>query len=149
MCIHREMTEERLSQTGTSQQEARYRTMLTFGNRTLALEDSRAVWSSFLETLFQDIRFGLRMRRKNPGFTATAVLTLALGIGANSTIFSWINATLLNPIPGVSHASEYVELVTGVSYPDYLDLRDRNHSLSALVACDLFPMDLTTRVFRR
>ncbi len=115
-----------------------------FGNVGLINEVTRDVWAwRWIEEIGQDVRYGLRTLRKNLGFTAVAILTLALGIGANSTIFSWINATLLNPIPGVSHASEYVELVTGVSYPDYVDLRDRNHTLSALVACDLFPMDLT------
>ena len=84
-----------------------------------------------METLIQDVRYGLRMLRKSPCLTAVAVLTLALGIGANSTIFSWINGTLLNPIPGVSHTSECVEL-TGLSYPDYVDLRDRNHSFSVI-----------------
>lgn len=95
-----------------------------------------------MSTLVQDFRFGLRLLLRSPGFAAAAILALALGIGANSTIFSWIKGTLLNPIPGVSHAGEYVEL-TGLSYPDYVDLRDRNHSLSALIASDLYPMELT------
>ena len=102
-------------------------------------------------TLLQDLKHGLRMLIKNPGFTAVAVLTLALGIGANSTIFSWINSTLLNPIPGVTHTSEMFALSRGgtarsapsFSYLDYVDLRDRNRSFSSLMASDIRPMDLT------
>lgn len=102
-------------------------------------------------TFWQDIRHGMRVLLKSPGFTVIAVLTLALGIGANSTIFSWINSTVLDPIPGVSHASQYVLLTTGgrnndspLSYPDYVDLRDRNHSFSALTGSALTSMDLTS-----
>jgi predicted permease len=93
--------------------------------------------------LFQDVRYGLRMLAKNPGFTAIVVLTLALGIGANSTIFSWINSTLLNPIPGVAHTSELVSVMRGersehptppFSYLDYADLRDHTQSFSGLLA---------------
>ena len=93
--------------------------------------------------LFQDVRYGLRMLAKSPGFTAIVVLTLALGIGANSTIFSWINSTLLNPIPGVAHTSDLVTVMRGersehptppFSYLDYADLRDHNQSLSSLLA---------------
>jgi predicted permease len=101
--------------------------------------------------LIQDIRFGLRTLRKSPGFAAIAVLTLALGIGANTTIFSWINSTLLNPIPGVSHTSNLASLMMGTdptdpnvfSYPDYLDFRARNHSFSGLAAYNLRTVNLT------
>ena len=101
-------------------------------------------------TMIQEFRYALRVLRKSPGFAAIAILTLALGIGANSTIFSWINSTVLNPIPGVKHTNEYIALTAGtnadvnpISYPDYKDLRDRNHSLSGFVAYSLWPMDLT------
>jgi predicted permease len=95
-----------------------------------------------MNTLIQDLKFGLRMLAKKPGFTAVAVLTLALGIGANSTIFSWINSTLLNPIPGVTHTSDLVTVMRGersehpsppFSYLDYLDLRNHTQSFSGLL----------------
>ncbi len=94
-------------------------------------------------TTLQDLKYGLRMLAKSPVFTAIVVLTLALGIGANSTIFSWINSTLLNPIPGVAHTSDLVTVMRGersehpsppFSYLDYADLRDHTQSLSNLLA---------------
>jgi predicted permease len=103
-----------------------------------------------MRVLIREFRHGLRALLKAPGFTIIAILTLALGIGANSTIFSWINSTLLNPIPGVAHTSQYVELTAGpagddapISYPDYVDLRDRNHSLSSLIVYTLWSVDIT------
>ena len=96
-----------------------------------------------MQTLLQDVRFGLRMLAKSPSFTFLVVLMLALGIGANSTIFSWINSTLLTPIPGVSHTSDMVAVLRGeisehptppFSYPDYMDVRARTQSLSGLLA---------------
>jgi len=96
-----------------------------------------------MSNLLQDLRYGLRMLAKNPGFTAIAVLTLALGIGANLTIFSWIRGTLLDPVPGVRHTADLVSVMRGersehptapFSYPDYLDLRREVHSLSGLLA---------------
>jgi predicted permease len=100
-----------------------------------------------METLLQNLRYALRMLRKNPGFTVVAVVTLALGIAANTTIFSWINATLLNPIPGVSRPSEMVAVEMGragsFSYPDFLDLRDRNNSFAGITAFAFAPASLT------
>ena len=96
-----------------------------------------------MSTLLHDLRYGLRLLAKNPGFTAIVVLTLALGIGANSTIFSWISSTLLDPIPGVADTSKLVSVMRGersehptppFSYPDYVDLRARTRSLSGLLA---------------
>lgn len=94
-------------------------------------------------TLLQDLKYGLRMLARNPGFTFVAVLTLALGIGATSTIFSWIDSTLLNPIPGIADTSDMVSVMRGTvsehptppfSYPDFLDLRNHNRSFSGLLA---------------
>ena len=96
-----------------------------------------------MQTLLQDVRFGLRLLAKSPGFTLLVVVMLALGMAANSTIFSWINSTLLTPIPGVSHTSDMVAVIRGeisehptppFSYPDYADLRARTQSLSGLLA---------------
>ncbi len=105
-----------------------------------------------MQTLLQDLRYSLRMLAKNPGFAAVAVLTLALGIGANSAIFSLINALLLRPLP-VEKPQELVALYTSdysgplygaSSYPDYVDFRDRNDVFSGLVAYSVTPFSLST-----
>ena len=105
-----------------------------------------------MSTLFQDVRYGIRILAKTPGFTAVVVLTLALGIGANSTIFSWINSTLIDPVPGVADTGKLVSVMRGerseqptppFSYPDYVDLRARTQSLSGLIAYHWDPVSLT------
>ncbi len=96
-----------------------------------------------MEIILADIRYSLRVLAKNPAFTLIAVLTLALGIAANTTIFSWISATILDPIPGARNTSEIVSVMRGersehptppFSYLDYVDLRERTATFSGLMA---------------
>src|SRR5260370_23907083 len=99
-----------------------------------------------LEPLFQDIRFGARMLGKNPGFTAVAILTLALGIGVNTVVFSVVNALMLRPLP-VERPNELAFLENehngpSQSFPNYKDLRDSNHTFAGLVGYRIAPMEL-------
>ena len=105
-----------------------------------------------LSQIVQDVRYALRMLARNPGSSALAILALALGIGANSTIFSLVNALLLRPLP-VEGPEQLVAVYTSdfssgdfgtSSYPDYVDFRDRNQVLSGLVAYTLTPLSLNT-----
>jgi predicted permease len=100
MRFHLEMQTEQNLASGMAAEEAHYAARRQFGNQTWLKEASREMWSlRLIETLIQDLRYGGRMLMKNPGFTSLAVLTLALGIGATTTIFSAVQNILLDPFP--------------------------------------------------
>ena len=94
-----------------------------------------------MTTLLHDLRFALRQLRTSPGFTIAAVLTLALGIGANAVVFSLLNELVLRPLNVPSGQNLYqIERTKGEpseSYPDYVDLRDRNRSFDGLIAYEI------------
>lgn len=103
-----------------------------------------------MHTFWQDIRYGVRMLAKSPGFTLVAVVTLALGIGANTAIFSLVNAILLRPLP-VKEPGQLVSVFPMIknidarafSYPAYVDFRDRNDVFSGLFVTRFAPMSLS------
>ena len=95
-----ELEEEEQRDGGVSEEEAHYAALRAFGNPTLILEQTSAVWSwNWLESLTRDLRFSLRTLRRTPGFTVIAILVMALGIGANVTLFTVVRGVLLKPLP--------------------------------------------------
>ena len=147
--VHIAMAAREREERGEAEGDARAAARREFGNVGLVAEATREMWGwAWLERLWQDVHFGLRMMRRSPGFTAVAVLTLALGIGANTAIFTVINAVMLRMLP-VEDPQRLVALgdpgrvhswSTGTpetisfSYPLYCEVRDHNEVFSSVFA---------------
>jgi len=125
---------------GMDETEARYAARRRLGNVTRLKEISRELWTfASLEALWQDMRYGVRTLRKNPGFSLVAILTLTLGIGANTAMFSVVNGVLLNPLrfPNADRVivlyESKVHFENGaITYPNFLDWQKDNRSFTAM-----------------
>src|SRR5580658_1767706 len=149
LCSQIEMRTQDNIAAGMSSREARYDAQRRFGNSTLMKEDTRAIdIVGWLETTGQNLRYAARMLRRNPGFTLVAILTLALGIGANVAIFTVVHAVLLQPLP-FPHPEQLVRVYddilasnthdVGMSPPELWDLRDKSgvfQDISAIFSDD-------------
>jgi hypothetical protein len=133
---------EELLAEGIPAQEALERARREFGSRARSAEDSRAPWRfQWIEDLGRDLVYGARAFAKRPGFTAIAILSLGIGVGANYVMFTFVDESLLRP-PRIPQGNEVVALVStakdskaaGVSYPDYAAVRDRGESFQGLAA---------------
>jgi predicted permease len=128
-----------LERSGLNRVEAERQARIEFGARERFREESyQALGGNFIQTLTHDVRYSLRLLRKSPGFTIAAVLTLALAIGANALVFGLMDALVLRPlnVPQSESlwATEYGVDTGFQSYPNYLELRDRNQSFDDLAA---------------
>src|SRR6516165_7511903 len=129
---------------GETAESARQAAAREFGNVPLVQDVTRDMWGqAWLEQLGRDVRYALRQLCKSPGFTIAATTMLAVAICANSTVFSWIDGTMLRPIPGAQDTGDLVSLQRGernfsptppFSYLDYRDLREQNHSFAGILA---------------
>jgi predicted permease len=146
---HIQLRADDLERAGVPRAEAERRAAVEFGGRERFKEECReARGGMFAGTLVRDVRFGLRVLRKSPGFTAVAVVTLALAIGANAVVFGMLNGLLLRPLD-VPRASSLWGLQRrahfgNLSYLNYRDLRDRNRSFEDLAGYAFAQVGLDT-----
>jgi hypothetical protein len=150
--VHLEIAKRDRMERGESPAEARRNALAEFGNPLLIKEVTRDVWGwTALDYLGQDLKYALRQARRSPGYCAIAIVTLAFGIGVNSTMFSFVNAILFQPMHA-RNPEQIVAVFSSVnpdapygssSYLDYLDIRDRTANLfEDLAAFTLMPADL-------
>jgi putative ABC transport system permease protein len=149
MRSHLEERVEELVAAGVQRRDAEYQARREFGNFSLAERDGRDVWRwSTVERGWTDVKFGFRILRKNPGFAAVAILTLALGIGANTAIFSVVYGALLAPLP-MPHPEQLVMVWSDddgrnvVSPGDFFDWKQQNRVFQNLVAWDEWTFNLS------
>jgi hypothetical protein len=150
---HLNMLMEENVRRGMAPEEAKRAACMRLGGLTQLKETNRELQGlPMLETFLQDARFALRMLRKNPGFTAVAVLTLALGIGANTAIFSVVYAVLLKPLPytnseqlfNVFEAQPQEGVMgTGWSYANFAELSEQNRVFSEMAGTQFHQLTLT------
>jgi predicted permease len=141
MSFHREQKELELRESGVAPETAHYAAMREFGNTTRLKEQTHEVVVFRFETVWQDLHFALRQLRRSPGFTLTAVLMLALGIGASVAIFAFVDAALIKPLP-YQDPTRLVDVAergklwprSNLSYQDYVDWKKMNKVFSALEA---------------
>lgn len=144
------LIEEKIKK-GINPKDAQRQALIEMGGAEQIKEKVREVRIGYyLETLWQDLRYSLRMLLKNPAFVFTVIITMALGIGANTALFSLINAALLNPLP-LSESEQLMMIYTETpndswgfsSYPDLIDWRNESHSFSDLSAITDYRVNLT------
>ena len=153
--VHLDLLAEEHVRRGTSPDEAKRAARIRLGGHTQLRETNRELQGlPAIETFLQDTRYAFRMLRKNPGFTAVAVLTLALGIGANTAIFSVVYAVLLKPLPYTNPDQLFTAFQantqqgiaeTGCSFPNFEEWRAQNHVFSELAGIVAHQLTLSGR----
>ena len=153
MRLHMELRAQQNADSGIAPDEARYAARRQFGNTLLLKEASRDVWGwASLERFLQDLRYGFRILRKSPVFSAAAIITLGLGIGANTAMFSIVAAVLLRPLPYV-HPERLIRVWQmepkmgaerlGTAPPEFASYRDRTRAFASLAGYQWESYDLT------